>query len=137
MFGYKVEAHERFAAVGSPNPQHVGQQGTGSVDVYRYDASKGTYSYYGTTQTLRAYGTSGTGGTSGTAGGGVAINYDGYGLSEKTVMKAKQSSYSLLITVDNGTSAFNALLKAKELNRNFLGCDINSEYVEYSMKRLK
>lgn len=81
MFGYKVEAHDRFAAVGSPNPQHVGQQGTGSVDVYRYDASKGTYSYYGTTQTLRAYGTSGTGGTSGTAGGGVAINYDGYGLS--------------------------------------------------------
>ncbi len=42
--------------------------------------------------------------------------YDGYGLSVKTIEKAKKSGYQLLITVDNGTCAFEALLKAKELN---------------------
>jgi single-stranded-DNA-specific exonuclease len=41
---------------------------------------------------------------------------DGYGLSAKMIARAKQSGYSLVITVDNGTCAFEALLKAKELN---------------------
>ena len=41
---------------------------------------------------------------------------DGYGLSPKVISRAKQSGYDLLITVDNGTCAFEALLKAKELN---------------------
>lgn len=38
---------------------------------------------------------------------------DGYGLSEKTVLRAKKASYDLIITVDNGTSAFSALSRAK------------------------
>jgi single-stranded-DNA-specific exonuclease len=41
---------------------------------------------------------------------------DGYGLSAKTIHRAKNSGYTLLITVDNGTCAFEALLKAKELS---------------------
>lgn len=40
---------------------------------------------------------------------------DGYGLSPKVIERAKNSGYTLLITVDNGTCAFEALLKAKEL----------------------
>lgn len=38
---------------------------------------------------------------------------DGYGLSKKTILRAKQANYSLIITVDNGTSAFDALEEAK------------------------
>lgn len=38
---------------------------------------------------------------------------DGYGLSEKTILRAKRAQYSLIITVDNGTSAFDALKQAK------------------------
>jgi single-stranded-DNA-specific exonuclease len=41
---------------------------------------------------------------------------DGYGLSVKTIDRALKSKYDLLITVDNGTSAFDALLYAKENN---------------------
>jgi single-stranded-DNA-specific exonuclease len=41
---------------------------------------------------------------------------DGYGLSPKIIKKAKISGYSLLITVDNGTCAFDALIEAKKLN---------------------
>lgn len=42
--------------------------------------------------------------------------YDGYGLSAKVIQKAKQAQYKLVITVDNGTCAFDALKKAQELN---------------------
>lgn len=42
--------------------------------------------------------------------------YDGYGLSPRIIKKAKASGYTLLITVDNGTCAFEALLEAKKLN---------------------
>jgi single-stranded-DNA-specific exonuclease len=42
--------------------------------------------------------------------------HDGYGLSEKTILKAKKADYSLVITVDNGTSAFTALKEAKNQN---------------------
>ncbi len=40
---------------------------------------------------------------------------EGYGLREKTVDMAKERGYSLLITVDNGVRAFEALKKAKRL----------------------
>lgn len=38
---------------------------------------------------------------------------DGYGLSVKTVERAAASGYSLIVTVDNGTTAFDAALVAK------------------------
>lgn len=40
---------------------------------------------------------------------------DGYGLSTKIVERAAQNKYSVIITVDNGITAFDAALKAKEL----------------------
>ena len=40
---------------------------------------------------------------------------DGYGLSTKFVKKAAENNYKLIITVDNGISAFDAALKASEL----------------------
>ena len=83
MFGYKVEAHGKFAAIGNPNPQYASQAGTGSIDLYRFNSTQGVYTYYGTTQSMKAYGTSGTGGTggsSGTSGFGV-ITKDAYGLT--------------------------------------------------------
>jgi hypothetical protein len=80
MFGYKVEAHGKFAAIGNPNPQYASQAGTGSIDLYRFNTSQGVYTYYGTAQSIKASGTSGTGGTSGTAGASV-ITKDAYGLS--------------------------------------------------------
>ena len=84
LFGYKVEAHGKFAAIGNPNPQYASQEGTGSIDLYRFNASQGIYTYYGTAQSMKAYGTSGTGGTGGSGGsGGTSGNVikDGYGLS--------------------------------------------------------
>lgn len=41
---------------------------------------------------------------------------DGYGLSVKTIKRAKQHGYKLIITVDNGISAFDALKEAKLLD---------------------
>jgi single-stranded-DNA-specific exonuclease len=41
---------------------------------------------------------------------------DGYGLSVRTIDRALKNKYDLLITVDNGTSAFDALLYAKKNN---------------------
>lgn len=40
---------------------------------------------------------------------------DGYGLSVKTVQKAAQSGYSVIITVDNGITAFEPALEAQKL----------------------
>jgi len=40
---------------------------------------------------------------------------DGYGLSTKVVERAAQNKYSVIITVDNGITAFEPALKAKEL----------------------
>ncbi|HEX2978170.1 MAG TPA: single-stranded-DNA-specific exonuclease RecJ [Candidatus Babeliales bacterium] len=40
---------------------------------------------------------------------------DGYGLSTRVVERAAQNGYSLIITVDNGVTAFEPALKAKEL----------------------
>lgn len=53
---------------------------------------------------------------------GASINYylpnrekEGYGLSESVVEKASKNGYSLIITVDNGITAYNASKKAQEL----------------------
>ncbi len=40
---------------------------------------------------------------------------DGYGLATKVVERAAQNGYSVIITVDNGITAFEPALKAKEL----------------------
>ena len=40
---------------------------------------------------------------------------DGYGLSVKTVERAAQNNYRLILTVDNGITAFDAAQKAREL----------------------
>lgn len=40
---------------------------------------------------------------------------EGYGLSAEAVKKAAHNGYSLIITVDNGITAFNAALEAKKL----------------------
>lgn len=40
---------------------------------------------------------------------------DGYGLSVKTVQRAADNDYKVLVTVDNGITAFEPALKAKEL----------------------
>jgi single-stranded-DNA-specific exonuclease len=41
--------------------------------------------------------------------------HDGYGLSVKTVRRAAQSGYKVLVTVDNGITAFDAALEAHKL----------------------
>lgn len=53
---------------------------------------------------------------------GAKINYflphrvkDGYGLSMKTVERAAQNNYKVLITVDNGITAIDQAMRAKEL----------------------
>ncbi len=40
---------------------------------------------------------------------------DGYGISSKIVERAAQNGYTLIVTVDNGITAFDPALKAKEL----------------------
>lgn len=80
LYGYKVEAHGRFGVIGNPHPSHASFNGTGSIDVYRYDSSLGSYSYYGLAQSINA-GPFGTSGTSGTAGSSSPITDDQYGKS--------------------------------------------------------
>jgi len=41
--------------------------------------------------------------------------HDGYGLSVKVVQRAAQNNYKVIVTVDNGITAFEPALKAKEL----------------------
>lgn len=48
---------------------------------------------------------------------------DGYGLSTKTVKKAAESGYKVIITVDNGITAFEPALVAKELGIDLLITD--------------
>jgi single-stranded-DNA-specific exonuclease len=48
---------------------------------------------------------------------------DGYGLSVKTVQKAAQSGYSVLITVDNGITAFEPAREAKKLGIDLIVTD--------------
>ena len=48
---------------------------------------------------------------------------EGYGLSVKTVELAHERGYSLLLTVDNGVKAFEAIAKAKELGMDIIVTD--------------
>lgn len=48
---------------------------------------------------------------------------DGYGLSVKTVQRAAKCNYKVLITVDNGISAFDAAKEAKRLNLDLIITD--------------
>ena len=48
---------------------------------------------------------------------------DGYGLSTKIVERAAQNKYTVLITVDNGITAFEPALKAKELGIDLIVTD--------------
>lgn len=48
---------------------------------------------------------------------------EGYGLHEQTVLAASQKGYSLLITVDNGVKAHDALKKAKALSLDVIVTD--------------
>lgn len=48
---------------------------------------------------------------------------DGYGLSVKTVKRAAKCNYKVLITVDNGISAFEAAQEAKELGLDLIITD--------------
>ncbi len=52
---------------------------------------------------------------------------DGYGLSTKFVKKAAENNYKLIITVDNGISAFDAALKASELGIDLIITDHHRE----------
>lgn len=61
---------------------------------------------------------------------GADINYflpnrvkDGYGLSVKTVERAAKNNYKVLITVDNGITAFEPAIKAKELGLDLIITD--------------
>lgn len=51
---------------------------------------------------------------------------DGYGLTAEKVIKAKENGFSLIITVDNGIKAIEAIKKAKELNLDLIITDHHS-----------
>lgn len=58
---------------------------------------------------------------------------DGYGLNVENVLKIKEKNFSLIITVDNGISQFDAIKKAKELGIDVIVVDhheVPSERVE-------
>ncbi len=56
---------------------------------------------------------------------------DGYGLSEKIVQRAADSGYKLLITVDNGTTAFGPVKKANELGVDIIITDHHQPSIVY------
>lgn len=68
---------------------------------------------------------------------GANINYflpnrkrDGYGLSAKVVRRAVESKYSLIVTVDNGTTAYEAANVAKELGIDLIITDHHKPHAE-------
>lgn len=59
---------------------------------------------------------------------------DGYGITSEKVELAKKDGYSLIITVDNGITAFDAIKKAKEIGINMLITDhheFNEEITDF------
>lgn len=54
--------------------------------------------------------------------------HDGYGLSTKVVERAKQNKYDLIITVDNGITAFEPADKAKELGIDLIITDHHRQH---------
>lgn len=66
---------------------------------------------------------------------GAHVNYflphrvkDGYGLSSKTVKKAAKNNYKILITVDNGITAFEAAYEAKKAGIDLIITDHHKPY---------
>jgi single-stranded-DNA-specific exonuclease len=55
---------------------------------------------------------------------------DGYGLSEKTVQRAAANGYTLLITVDNGITAFDAVMAAQKLGIDVIVTDHHKPHGE-------
>lgn len=53
---------------------------------------------------------------------------DGYGLSAKTVQRAAQNNYKVLVTVDNGITAFEAATQARELGIDLIITDHHRPY---------
>lgn len=68
---------------------------------------------------------------------GATINFflphrsrDGYGLSVKTVQRAAQSGYTVVITVDNGVTAFEAAAEARRLGIDLIITDHHRPHAE-------
>ncbi len=55
---------------------------------------------------------------------------DGYGLSTKVVERAARNGYKVIITVDNGITAFAPALKAKELSVDLIITDHHRQHAE-------
>ena len=55
---------------------------------------------------------------------------DGYGLSTKVVKKAAQSNYKLIITVDNGITAFEPAVEAKKLGIDLIITDHHKPHAQ-------
>lgn len=55
---------------------------------------------------------------------------DGYGLSSKVVERAQQNNYKLIITVDNGITAFKPAEKAKEVGVDLIITDHHRQHTE-------
>ncbi len=55
---------------------------------------------------------------------------DGYGLSAKTVQRAARNKYKVLVTVDNGISAFEAAFEAKRLGLDLIITDHHKPHEE-------
>jgi len=53
---------------------------------------------------------------------------DGYGLSVKTVERAARNGYTLIVTVDNGITAFEPALKARELGVDLIITDHHRQH---------
>ncbi len=56
--------------------------------------------------------------------------HDGYGLSAKTVQRAALNNYKVLVTVDNGISAFEAAFEAKRLGLDLIITDHHKPHAE-------
>ena len=68
---------------------------------------------------------------------GASINFflphrvrDGYGLSAKTVQRAARNGYNVIITVDNGITAFEAAVEAKNAGIDLIITDHHRPYAE-------
>jgi len=55
---------------------------------------------------------------------------DGYGISTKIVKKAAENGYTVMVTVDNGTTAFEPAKKAKELGIDLIITDHHRPHAE-------
>ncbi len=68
---------------------------------------------------------------------GACVNYflpnrqrDGYGINERVIQRAVANKYSLIITVDNGITAYDALTKAQKLGIDVIVIDHHMPHAE-------